>query len=55
MPMVLSMAPLHSLGQHDQNEVQHDLFVHVMPLTLDLTSSDADGVMNGFITFLRSR
>ena len=27
LPMALSIAPLHSLDQEDQNEVQHDLLV----------------------------
>ena len=27
MPMVLSIAPLYTLGQDDQNVVQHDFFV----------------------------
>ena len=28
--MVLVMAPLHSLGHNDQNEVKHGFFSHVM-------------------------
>ena len=30
--IVLSIAPLHSLGNNDQNEVKCDFFRHVMPL-----------------------
>ena len=51
MPMSTSMAALHSLGQYDQNEVQHDMF---LPLALVLASKDADGVINGIVAFLRS-
>ena len=32
MPMVLSMASLHSLGHNNQNEVKNDFFSHLMPL-----------------------
>ena len=32
--MVSSMTPLHSLGQDNWNEVQHDFCDHVMPLAL---------------------
>ena len=46
-PMISSMAQFHTLDQDDQNEVQHDLFFHVMPLALALSSVDADGVING--------
>ena len=35
--------------------MQHDFFSHVKPLALTLVSSDADGVINGVIAFLRSR
>ena len=51
MPMISSMAPLHSLGQDDQNEVQYDSAGHVMPFTL--ASHDADGVINVTIAFIR--
>ena len=47
------MAPLHSLGQDDQIEVQQDFIGNVMPLTM--ASYDADGVINGTIAFLMSR
>ena len=50
MPMVLSMVPLYSLGQNDQNEVQHDFFGHVMSLMMAFMSCDANGVINGTIT-----
>ena len=39
LSMVLSMAPLHSLGQDNQIEMQHDLLV--MPLA----SHDTDAAM----------
>ena len=52
---IMSMAPLHFLGQDNQNELQHDLFVHVMPLALASASSYADGVINGILSSLRSR
>ena len=37
MPMVSSVAPLHSLGQDDLNEVQHDFLVMVQHLCQYLT------------------
>ena len=55
MPMPSSMTPLHSLGHDNQNEVQHDLFGHVMPLALALVSSDAHGVITDISATLRSR
>ena len=55
MPMVSSMAPSHSLGQGNQIEIKHDFFGHVMSLELALVLHDAIGVINGTITFLRSR
>ena len=36
IPMVFSMSPLHTLGNSDQNEVKHDVFIHVMPLVTAL-------------------
>ena len=35
--------------EDDKNEVHHDLFIHVMPITL--ASSDADDVIHGNIAF----
>ena len=55
MLMVLSMAPLHSLGQDDHNEVQHYIFADVTPLAMPLVSGVADGIVNGTIAVLRSR
>ena len=49
-----SMVLLHSLG-HDQNEVQYDIFGHVMSLGPVLEKCDADSVVNGTIAFLRAR
>ena len=55
MPMALSMVPFHFLGQDEQNEVQHNIFGHVMPLLLASASHDADGIINSTIVFFRSR
>ena len=55
MLIVLSMAPLHSLGQDDENEVQHNLSVHVMPLALASVSNDANSIINGTTTSLMLR
>ena len=55
MPVVLSMVPLHSLVQYDQNVMQLDIFGYVMPLALVLASTDADGIVNGTIIFVMSR
>ena len=52
MSMAPSMVPLHFLGQDDQNEVQHDIIGHLMPLVL--ASHDADGIINGTIALLKS-
>ena len=49
------MASLHSTGQDDRNEVQHDFSGHVMPLALELASHNAVSILNVTITFLRSR
>ena len=46
---------LYSLGQDDQNKVQHDFFGHVTPFVSALASHDVDSVINGTILFLRSR
>ena len=48
----MPMAPLHSLDQDIQNEVQHGIFGQVTPLAPALASHDADGIVNGTITFL---
>ena len=42
MPTTAVMAPLHSSGEENQNEVQHDFTDHVTPLVL--ASCDADHV-----------
>ena len=55
IPMASSMVPLHSLPQDDQNEVQDDIFEHVMPLKLAFTSGDADGAIISITAFLGSR
>ena len=46
MPMTSSMDTLNSLNEHDQNEVQHDLFYQVV-LALVMASTDTDGVIKG--------
>ena len=53
MLMASSMAPSHSLGQDIQNEMQHDLFGHVMFLAPAL--HDSYGIIIGNIAFHRSR
>ena len=50
-----SMAPLHLLGQDNQDEVQHDCFGHVMPLISTSILCDVYGIVNGITAFLRSR
>ena len=49
----MSMAPLHSIYQEDQNEVQHDFLGHVIPLAS--AAHDADGVVSSTTAFPRSR
>ena len=53
MSLLLSMIPLYSLGQADQNEVQNDFSAHVMPLASVLHYNNS--TVNGTIAFLRSR
>ena len=48
----ITMAPFHSLGQDDQNDMQHDYSGHVMPLAL--LSHYTDSVINDISVFLRS-
>ena len=45
--MALSMAPLHSLGQDNSNELQQDYFGHATPLAPVSASCDANGIVNG--------
>ena len=51
MSMVLSMAPLHSLPQNHQNEVEHDFDSHVIPFEPALLSCDANCIINFIIFF----
>ena len=51
MSTVSSMVPFHLLGQDDQNEMQHDLFDHVVPLPSTSASCYANGIINGRIIF----
>ena len=47
------MAPLHSLGQDNRNEVQYDIFfVHVMLLVSASASCNTNGIDNGAIALL---
>ena len=43
------MAPLHSLGPMDPNEVKHDFFSHFIPLVQALMSFDANFIIIGII------
>ena len=45
MPMVLSMALLHSLGYNDENVVKHDFFSHLMLWLLAMLSYDASCII----------
>ena len=47
------MAPLNYLSQHEQNEEQHDLYGHVIPLAS--ASQDTHSAVNYAIEFLTSR
>ena len=46
---------MHSLGQDDQNDLQHDFFGHVTLLTLAWALHDADSIANGTTAFLKLR
>ena len=50
---VLSMTPLHFLGQHNSNEVQDGIMV-IYAIAVASVSHDANSVINGTIPFLRS-
>ena len=52
MQTALLLAPLYSLGQDDQNAVQHDLSDYVTPLAP--ASAGHKGFVNSTITFLIS-
>ena len=53
MLIASSLAPLYSLGQGSQIEIQHDFSDHVMPLAAP--SHDTHGIISGTIAFFRSR
>ena len=55
MPMVFSMAPLHSLGPNDQNEVKHDFFRYLVPLVPALLACDTNWIIKDIISFIRWR
>ena len=55
MPMVLSMAPLYSLGPSDQIKVKIDFFSQVLPLLPAFLSCDGNCIINGTILFIRWR
>ena len=52
---MLPMAPLHSLGNIDQNKVKRELFGHVMQSEPASLSCDANCIVNGIILFIRWR
>ena len=52
MQIVLSMAPLPSLGQGIRNKVQHDFFGNVTPLALTSAAYGTDGMIYGTTEFL---
>ena len=47
------MVQLYLLAQDGQNEVQNDLFGHVMPMAPVLASHGANGIVSGTIIFIR--
>ena len=51
----LLMTSLHSLGQNDKNEIQHDYFGHATPLASASTPHDAHGIVNSTIILLMPR
>ena len=55
MPAASSVIPLHSLSHDDKNKMQYYFFGHVMPLTLELASCDADCIISGTNTLIRWR
>ena len=55
IPMVSLMAPLHSLGQENQNYVQHDFLGHVIILVPVSMSDQTDGIINITTGFLVSK
>ena len=55
MLVVSSMASFHSLGQDNQNVVQHHFLVSLIPLVHVSVWHEADCFVNTTITFLRSR
>ena len=55
IPMALAIAPLHSWGQDNLNNVQHYILGYVIPLVLFSVSHYANSVINGNIPFLTSR
>ena len=55
MQTASSIAPLHRLGQDDQDEVQPDFSGHVTPLAVASASLHTDGIVSSTITFHRSR
>ena len=54
MPKASSMTPLHSLGQDDQKEVQHDFSVMWQHWLQHLHHYDANGIVNVITAFPRS-
>ena len=50
--MASSILLLHLYSQDNQNDMKHDSFGHVMHLVLASASYDADGIVNGTISFV---
>ena len=48
------MAPFHSLGQDDRNEVQNDFFGHVTTLALTLGKHDAKDIVNDTTPYIKT-
>ena len=47
------IAPMHSLSQDDENDVQHDFSDHVTPLALVSVYCDAKVIISGTTAFVR--
>ena len=51
MPMMLSIISLHAVGYNDHNEVEQDIFSHMMPLVPVFLSCDSSCIINGTMFF----
>ena len=52
--MALLKVPMHPLSQDNQNEVQHDIFGHVVSLATASILHDIDSIVITTIAFVRS-